>query len=101
MTAHASTAPAPPALRTSPLHMEPGPRAAARASALERFTYDDAIVRKFLLATLVWGFVAMLVGFIAAIELVAPRAAAWEIAGVHPLSWLSVLSTTPWLAFGR
>ena len=31
---------------------------------IERFVYDDAIVRKFLLATLVWGLVGMLVGLV-------------------------------------
>jgi cytochrome c oxidase cbb3-type subunit I/II len=70
-------------------------------AALEQFSYDDAIVRKFFMATLVWGFVAMLLGLIVALELVAPRAALWEIGGVRPLGWLAVLSNTPWLAFGR
>jgi cytochrome c oxidase cbb3-type subunit I/II len=41
---------------------------------LETFTYDDAIVRKFLLATLVWGAVGMLVGLIVAIQLAFPAA---------------------------
>jgi cytochrome c oxidase cbb3-type subunit I/II len=41
---------------------------------LESFSYDDAIVRKFLLATLVWGVVAMLVGVILAIQLAFPAA---------------------------
>ena len=40
--------------------------------ALEQFSYDDAIVRKFLLMTLIWGIVAFLVGLIIAIELVLP-----------------------------
>ncbi len=40
--------------------------------ALEQFSYDDAIVRKFLLMTLVWGLVAFLVGLIVAAELVLP-----------------------------
>ena len=39
---------------------------------LETFTYDDAIARKFLLATVVWGIVGMLVGVIAALQLAAP-----------------------------
>ena len=40
------------------------PPAAPRASAatLDRFSYDDDIVRKFLFATLIWGVVGMLVG---------------------------------------
>ena len=39
---------------------------------LEEFRYDDAIVRMFALATVVWGAVAMLVGVIIAVELVLP-----------------------------
>ncbi len=35
----------------------------------ETFSYDDAIVKKFALATLVWGGVAFLVGLIAALQL--------------------------------
>ena len=45
---------------------------APAAGALETFTYDDAISRKFLLATVVWGIVGMLVGVIAALQLAAP-----------------------------
>ncbi|QNN24827.1 cytochrome-c oxidase, cbb3-type subunit I [Planctomycetales bacterium ZRK34] len=45
-------------------HAAPGP--------LEKFVYDDAIVRKFTFMTVVWGVVAMLVGLIAAIELAFP-----------------------------
>ena len=40
--------------------------------AMERFRYDDAIVRRFLLATFVWGFVGMLVGLIVALQLANP-----------------------------
>jgi hypothetical protein len=36
-------------------------------------TYDDAIVRAFLVITLVWGVVGLLVGVIAAIELALPQ----------------------------
>jgi cytochrome c oxidase cbb3-type subunit I/II len=39
---------------------------------IERFSYDDAIVRKFTLVTLIWGVVGMLVGVIVALELAAP-----------------------------
>ena len=57
------------------------PRAAAYAGPLtpavaggqlDSFTYDDAIVRKFMLATFVWGLVGMLVGLFIALELVLP-----------------------------
>lgn len=41
---------------------------------LNRNTYDDAIVRHFVLATLVWGGVAFLVGLIAALQM-----AAWPV----------------------
>lgn len=41
---------------------------------LERFSYDDAIVRKFVFVTLLWGVVGMLVGVIIAIQLTLPSA---------------------------
>ena len=46
----------------------------ARQGVMEKFSYDDGIVRMFLLATLVWALVAFLVGIIAAIELAFPTA---------------------------
>ena len=52
---------------------------------LEAFEYDDAIVRKFALATVVWGLVAFAVGIFIAIEMVLPR----------------VSMGLPWLSFGR
>ena len=39
---------------------------------IEKFTYDDDIVRKFTLVTLIWGIVGMLVGVIVALQLAAP-----------------------------
>ncbi|MFI4893071.1 MAG: cytochrome-c oxidase, cbb3-type subunit I [Phycisphaerales bacterium JB058] len=44
------------------------------ASQLESFSYDDAIVRKFFWATLIWGIVAFLVGVILAVQLAYPQA---------------------------
>ncbi len=44
------------------------------ATTLEKFTYDDAIVRKFVWATLIWGAVAMLVGVTIALQLAWPAA---------------------------
>ena len=44
------------------------------ASQLESFSYDDAIVRKFFWATLIWGIVAFLVGVILAVQLAFPQA---------------------------
>jgi cytochrome c oxidase cbb3-type subunit I/II len=52
---------------------------------VDEFKYDDAIVRSFLIATMVWGGIAFLVGLIAAVEL-----AYW------PLNM-----NLPWLTFGR
>jgi len=40
---------------------------------LDRFSYDDAIVRKFLVAMYAWGVVAFLVGLYAALELAFPK----------------------------
>jgi cytochrome c oxidase cbb3-type subunit I/II len=51
---------------------------------LESFSYDDAIVRKFLFATFTWGLVGMLVGLFIALELAVPS-----------------LNVAPWLSFGR
>jgi len=41
-------------------------------SVLERFRYDDDIVRKFVLASVLWGAVGMLVGLLAALQLAEP-----------------------------
>ena len=51
---------------------------------LERFSYDDDIVRKFLAASMVFGIVGMLVGVVIAVQLTLPQA------NVHQ-----------WLNFGR
>jgi cytochrome c oxidase cbb3-type subunit I/II len=51
---------------------------------LDTFTYDDAIVRKFLIATFVWGLIGMLVGLIIALQLAVPA-----------------LNAGPFLSFGR
>ncbi len=58
---------------------------------LERFSYDDAIVRKFTFATLIWGFVGMLVGVIIALQLAWPKANDFGL----DASWTQILS------FGR
>jgi cytochrome c oxidase cbb3-type subunit I/II len=52
---------------------------------LESFTYDDAIVRKFMVATFVWGLVGMLVGLVIALQL------------ANPLFNFEI----SWLSFGR
>lgn len=53
--------------------------------SIERFRYDDDIVRKFLWATLIWGLVGMLAGVLIALQL-----AYWQANMGHP-----------WLSFGR
>lgn len=40
---------------------------------VEKFSYDDAVVRKFVLATVVWGVVGTLVGLIIALQLALPE----------------------------
>lgn len=56
-----------------------------REGKLERFSYDDHIVRLFVIATLTWGVVAMLLGVTIAFQL-----ADWH-----------VNLGLPWLTFGR
>ncbi len=55
------------------------------AANLDRFSYDDSIVRKFVTASLVWGAVGMLVGLWIALE----------------LAWPSLNLDLPFLSFGR
>ena len=55
------------------------------SSNLEHFSYDDAIVRKFVIATLLWGLVGMSVGL-----LIASQLAWWQLNG-----------SVPWISFGR
>ncbi len=54
-------------------------------SALESFAYDNRIVRDFIIATLVWGVVGMLVGVIIAAQ----------------LAWPMFNFELPWLTYGR
>ena len=56
-----------------------------RNERMEQFVYDDAVVRLFLLATLVWGLVGMLVGVVIALQL------------ANPVFNLGL----PWTSFGR
>ena len=44
-----------------------------REMSNETIRYDDAIVRKFVAATIVWGVVGMLVGLWIALELALPE----------------------------
>lgn len=52
---------------------------------LQQFSYDDAIVRLFLWATLLWGLVGMVVGLLVALQLAFP----------------ALNFSTSWLTFGR
>ncbi|HRV82353.1 MAG TPA: cytochrome-c oxidase, cbb3-type subunit I, partial [Planctomycetota bacterium] len=54
-------------------------------SRMESFCYDDGIVRKFSLATMVWGLVGMLVGLLIALQ----------------LAWPQANMGLPWFSFGR
>ena len=54
---------------------------------IDRFSYDDDIVRKFTLVTVVWGVVGMLVGVLIAIQLAAPA--------------LNLSNLSPFTTFGR
>jgi hypothetical protein len=45
----------------------------APSAALERFSYDDGVVRAFMMASVAWGIVGMLVGVLAALQLADPR----------------------------
>jgi cytochrome c oxidase cbb3-type subunit I/II len=51
---------------------------------VEKFAYDNTIVKKFAMATVIWGVVGMLVGLLAALQLVWPE-----------------FNLTSWLSFGR
>lgn len=51
---------------------------------VEKFAYDNTIVKKFAMATVIWGVVGMLVGLLAALQLVWPE-----------------FNLTSWLTFGR
>jgi cytochrome c oxidase cbb3-type subunit I/II len=67
---------------------------------IERFQYDNKIVKAFLLATIIFGIVGMLVGLIIAVELVAQGTTsdAWYYWLVRPFTWMN---EQEWLSFGR
>src|SRR5688572_23582779 len=58
---------------------------AVAAGPLESFAYDNRIVRDFIIATLVWGVVGMLVGVVIAMQ----------------LAWPAFNFEIPWLTYGR
>ena len=57
---------------------------------LESFSYDDSIVRKFLLATLFWGLIASSLGLLSSLLLVMPRLTIGSIASFGRLQPLSI-----------
>ncbi len=57
---------------SAPFSAEPSVRPAERSGRLESFSYDDQIVRMFLLACVIWGVVGMLVGLIIAAQMAMP-----------------------------
>ncbi len=54
-------------------------------NSTEIISYDDAIVRKFVIATLLWGLIGMLVGLVIALQ----------------LAWWPANTGLPWFTFGR
>jgi len=85
-----------------------GTRELPAETGLESFTYDDKVVRAFLMFTYIWGVVAFLVGIYVAVELVWPAVSLglnschtrypsasdkWVLFGFRSLSicWLSSL----------
>ncbi|MDX2247580.1 MAG: cytochrome-c oxidase, cbb3-type subunit I [Bacteroidia bacterium] len=56
-----------------------------RPGLLEQFSYDNVIVKNFAIASIFWGVAGMLVGLIAALELVLPEFGLW--AGIGELSF--------------
>lgn len=65
--------------------MESSVSAATAATGTRVVNYDDDIVRKFFIATAVWGVVGMLVGVIIALQ----------------LAWWPANLGLPWTTFGR
>src|SRR5437764_7472544 len=51
-----------------------GPRTQTRGPQIETFKYDNAIVRAFAIATVIWGIVGMTAGLLCAVQLFFPGA---------------------------
>ncbi len=56
-------------IKKTPTIAASAPGAARKIANRERFAYDDKIVRMFVLATILWGFIGMLVGVLIALQL--------------------------------
>jgi cytochrome c oxidase cbb3-type subunit I/II len=68
---------------------------------METFVYDDAIVKKFMFATMLWAVVSMSAGVLIALQLVAPAIAELRIGDVQPFGFFSWFYEVEWLTFGR
>jgi len=68
-------------------------RDAGNTPVMESFRYDDDITRKFVVATIIWGIVGMLVGVIVALLMVIPTLSD----DPEAFGWLN----QEWLTFGR
>jgi cytochrome c oxidase cbb3-type subunit I/II len=75
----------------APENAAPGNSAAAGdgPAKLESFSYDDAVVRKFLWAMVIWSLVAFLVGIILAIQLPFPTIPGTKIPTNFGLEWFT------------
>lgn len=79
------------------------PATLGETDVVEQFVYDDAIVRKFLTATYIWGVVAMSVGLWVAITLILPPFREWlRFHGASGLSnAVNFVIGIPYFNFGR
>ncbi len=62
-------------------------------SKIESFSYDNAIVKNFAFATVLWGIVGMLVGLIVAIQLIWPAANLSEVTSLFTFGRIRPLHT--------
>ncbi len=65
-------------------HPTLSPGAGSQTQALDRFSYDNVLVRDFAIASIFWGFAGMLVGLIVSLQFVLPDFWLWD-----GISWLS------------
>jgi cytochrome c oxidase cbb3-type subunit I/II len=68
---------------------------------LDRFSYDDQVVRMFMLATLVWGLVATLVGLIVAVLLPLPPLLEYLSGRGFSVDWIRSLTSIEYFNFAR
>lgn len=64
-----------------------------RPGLLERFAYDNVIVKNFAIASVIWGVAGMLVGLIVAFQLVLPESILWDGIGVLSFGRIRPLHT--------